>query len=110
MHLSAAGWMMIITVAGIAGVALYGTYDSVRRATSPRECRFMLGLSVASWLLLLLFWWLVYALPGYYRLLVLLGYFVLTPILLYQGGGRRQKIQREEASRNTARSPADRAV
>ena len=76
----------------LAGGAL-GTYNNVRNASGPRERAFAIRMSAACWLIVASMLVALRMTHGHTRFYVLVGYFIVTPPLLYRWSTMHQMIR-----------------
>ncbi len=92
----------MLSLAAIVGITLlgaafvgggYASYVNVRNARGPRERRFVVRVCALGWLIVLSMLALVYALPAPHRYVVALGYFIVTPIIIYRWALTHQMLR-----------------
>lgn len=75
------------------GMGVTATYLNVKRAQGPRERTFVLRISLMCWALLLTLLASAYFLRPPWLYLVMFGYFVVCPILVYRWSTKHQLLR-----------------
>lgn len=81
----------------LVGAALvgggYASLINLRNVQGPRERRFVARVCAIGWLIVLSMLSLIYWFPPPYRYLIALGYFIVTPILVYRWALTHQMLR-----------------
>lgn len=83
------------SVLGFAGGAI-GTYCSIKNTNGPLERRFMIKISVVTWIALLVFLGLLIGLPSPYRFLMWVPFGILLPLGIRYINKRQAEIRAME--------------
>lgn len=75
------------------GVGAAASYLNVKRAQGPKEKSFVLKVSIVSWLVIFSMLACAYFLKPPVLYLVMAGYFIVCPILVYQWSTKHQLIR-----------------
>lgn len=84
-------------VLGIAGGAI-GTYFSIKNTNGPIERKFMVKVSVWTWIALTIFLVLLIILPSPYRFLMWVPYGIMLPLGIRHINKRQAEIRAMESS------------
>ncbi len=82
------------------GVGVTASYLNVKRAHGPKEKSFVLKVSLVSWMVIFSMLACAYFLKPPLLYLVMAGYFIVCPILVYQWSTKHQLIRLLEEREN----------
>jgi hypothetical protein len=94
MHIGYIG-AIVGCILGLAGGVL-GTYFSIKNTNGPKECMFMIKVSVIVWIGIGIFITLVFLFPHPYRWLLFIPYVILLPVGIILANKRQAQIRAGE--------------
>ena len=77
-------------------IGFVGTFHSVKNTKGPRERAFATQSNLVAWVAIALFFSTIYFLPDPYNILIVVGYFLVFPFVVYRVCSRRLLIRRME--------------
>jgi hypothetical protein len=85
---------------GILGFAggVFGTYLSIKNTKGPQEKRFMIKVSIITWIALLVFLGLLIGLPAPHGIIMWLPYGIFLPFWIRHINNKQQAIRLQEGS------------